>query len=148
MANIRDTSRAAFEHLVATGQLIAKQAQIVGMLLDMPGATSGEVLGKLNVSNVNAWRARFTELQARGLIRETGARRCKVSNRTCITWVATDRRKPLDDKRGARALSADAKAWRKVADQLYQAVEAGINKSHPEMSAPIDAYRKLAGVAR
>lgn len=97
----QDTSRAAFDHLVANGLLLGKQLRIMELLVMLGAATSGEVLAKIRgVKNVNAWRGRFTELQQRGLIREVCTRRCTVSGRTCIVWAPTGRDKPLDEERG------------------------------------------------
>lgn len=116
----RETSRAAYAQLVASGQLVGKQAQCLGKLIELDTATSGEVLAALGIENVNAWRARFTELQGRGLIVEAGERKCKISGLTCIVWAPTGRTKPLDRKRGHRGV--DGKAWRKLAIEAIAAL--------------------------
>lgn len=118
----RTTSREAYEHLVMSGELLGKQARIMDRLTTVGDATSGEVLAALKVRNVNAWRARFTELQARGLIVEVGTRRCAVSGRTCVVWHATDRTKPMDVRRGARGQRGDG-AWREIAARLASMLE-------------------------
>jgi predicted ArsR family transcriptional regulator len=102
-----NTSRRAYNALVASGLLVGKQEQIMAMLASRGPATSGELLARLAPGeNTNAWRARFTELQGRGLIREVEQRRCKISGRTCVVWGLTGRDKPLERKRGATAPSA------------------------------------------
>lgn len=144
----RDTSIAAYEHLIKTGQLKGQQQAIMAVLVALAtGATSGEVISRLGHKNVNAWRARFTELAARGLIRETGTRKCGVTGRVCVVWRATDRTKPMNRTKGARS-SGTAKAWREAATLLYKRVVDGLNVSHPAMSEPLERYRKLAGLAK
>lgn len=135
----RTTSRAAYEHLVATGQLKAKQQRIMDKLIDMGAATSGEVLAALGVQNVNAWRARFTELQGRGLIVEVGTRRCVVSNRTCVVWQASDRRKPMDVKRGTR--DGKLQAWQDLAGRMVRGYQGEV----VDAAELVASYRKLAG---
>lgn len=149
MTLTRNTSRAAYDHLVSTGKLKGKQRLVLDALIVLGPATSGEVLLEMrgaengpNTSNVNAWRARFTELAARGLIRETGTRRCRVTGRTGVVWAPTGRTKPLDVTKGAREPSA--KVWRSVAAALVMQIEAGINVSHPHMAKALEGYRKLA----
>lgn len=106
----RATSREAYEHLIKTGALKGNQALVLDQLIHCGPCTSGELLDRMKVDNVNAWRARFTELQARGLIVESGSRACKITGRRAILWVATDRRKPLDVKKGHRANGEEWKA--------------------------------------
>lgn len=125
----RDTSRAAYERLVADGQLKGKQQSIMGVLTTLGMATSGEALLEIpGVRNINAWRGRFTELQQRGLIREVAVRPCRISGRECIVWAPTGRDKPLDAKAGSggarHALSARKKGrWQAVAMQLARVVD-------------------------
>jgi hypothetical protein len=138
---------AAYDHLASTGELRGNQKAIMAALISSGKATSGEVLARLGVRNVNAWRARFTELSARGLIAEIGERKCSVTGKVCVVWQATGRLKPLSRTKGART-SGTTKQWRDAATLLYKHVMAGINKSHPAMSAPLERYRKLAGLAQ
>lgn len=125
----RDTSRAAYLNLCATGQLKGKQEQIMRVLIGLGDATSGEVLDRIDgIRNVNAWRGRFTELQQRGLIREVAVRACRISGRECIVWAPTGRDKPLDAKAGSggtrHALSSRKKGrWQACAMQLAHVVE-------------------------
>jgi hypothetical protein len=121
----RQTSRQAYEHLVANNLLVGKQAMIIAFLTDWPGgkATSGEVIaglkarhpGDASLGNVNAWRARFTELRERGLIVEAGERRCAVTGRRALVWRFTGRTEPFEVKRVRRG----AKAWKALAMDLW-----------------------------
>lgn len=126
---IRDTSRASYRRLVAGGSLKGKQQQIMHVLIGLGDATSGEVLARIDgISNVNAWRGRFTELQQRGLIREVAVRPCKISGRECIVWAPTGRDKPLDAQAGAggtrHALSSRKKGrWQACAMKLAHVIE-------------------------
>lgn len=140
---IQTTSLDAYRQLVADGNLVGKQATCLERLIALGQATSGEVLDSLGIKNVNAWRARFTELQGRGLIREVGQRKCKISGRAGIVWAPTGRTKPLDVNKGAREPSA--KAWRAIAMQLVDNIELGISVGHPDMAKSLEAYRKLRG---
>ncbi len=140
----RHTSIEAYDHLIKTGQLKGQQRAAMAGIINRPGATSGEVLDALGIRNANAWRARWTELQARGLIRETGERKCRISGRLCVTWEATDRMKPLDMSKGARA-TGDVKAWRRVAERLAAQLSRyiGHHGPTPEASNAVIAYTKL-----
>lgn len=112
----RLTSRLAYQALVKSGALKGKQAIIMKELVNSPEpATSGEILYDLNVRNVNAWRGRFTELKARGLIREAGTRKCTVTGRRCITWEATGSTQPNGDRGAEQAGRSEARGWRKFA---------------------------------
>lgn len=116
----QSTSREAYHHLVRNNLLKGKQARCLDKLITMGGATSGEVLDALGIKNVNAWRARFTELSGRGLIVEVTQRKCKISGLVCIVWEATNRTKPLDRKRGHRV---DGKAWKALALEAISELE-------------------------
>lgn len=128
----RDTSRASFHQLAASGDLVGKQRSILEHLSIHGAATSGEVIDALSkrlpIRNVNAWRGRFTELQQRGLIREVSVRACKISGRECIVWAPTGRDKPLDAKAGSggakHALSSRKKGqWQACAMRFARVVE-------------------------
>lgn len=118
----RETSRAAFDALVAGGKLKGKQRQVLDELIKLGSATSGEVLAALNIHNVNAWRARFTELAGRGLIADRGERKCRISGLRCVLWVPTGRAKPLHVTKGARE-PINGRAWKEMAEQLASALE-------------------------
>jgi hypothetical protein len=97
----RETSRESYKLLLESGKLPDAQGTILSAIVAKPNSTSGEICHELKLENVNAWRARFTELQARGLIVESGTRKCLVSGRTTLTWVYSGRTKPLVPKRRA-----------------------------------------------
>jgi hypothetical protein len=121
----RKTSREAYDHLVTNKLLVGKQALIIVRLVG-GDATSGEVIAGLamdfpddrSLRNVNAWRARFTELQERGLIVEVGERECDVTGRRAIVWRFTGRTKPLKRTRVKRG----AKAWKALAMEMWSAL--------------------------
>ncbi len=96
------TSRTAYQELLASGKLRGQQARVLARLVATPRQTSGEILFAMNIRNVNAWRARFTELQARGLIREVAQRKCEVSGRLSLVWEYSGRAQPLALKNGHR----------------------------------------------
>lgn len=89
------TSREAYKLLVESGQLKGKQAQALEAVVRHGPATSAEIIQTLG-TNVNLWRARFTELQARGLIAQIGTRKCTITGRAAIVWQFTGRTKPLE----------------------------------------------------
>lgn len=107
----RSTSREAFRQLVESGALKGKQRQVLEAVLEHGPATSAEIIraGGLG-ENVNLWRARFTELHARGLIVEAGVRKCKITGRTALVWEYSERTKPLDAQRGHDAKLAKRRA--------------------------------------
>lgn len=94
----RETSRESFQQLLESGKLPEAQAKILRAVVGGPDRTSGEICAALELHNVNAWRARFTELQSRGLIVESGTRKCKISGRSALTWRYTERTVPLAPK--------------------------------------------------
>lgn len=98
----RETSREAYDQLVESGALKGKQAKALEQIVAHGPATSGEIIQRLG-PNVNLWRARFTELAARGLIVETGQRKCTVTGRTALVWEYSGRTKPLAPKHRAGA---------------------------------------------
>lgn len=83
----RTTSAEAYRKATEANALVGKQQQIVCWMAESGRAhTSGELLAAHNIRNVNAWRARFTELAIRGAIREAGRRRCAISGLQALTW--------------------------------------------------------------
>lgn len=110
----RATSREAYHELIASGALVGKQARVLGAIVDHGPGTSGEIIADAKLgANINLFRARFTELLAKGLIREVGQRVCKVSGRVGLVWEATDRTTPL--KSATASPKRGAKAWRELA---------------------------------
>jgi hypothetical protein len=118
----RPTSIKAYEHLVENKLLVGKQRRIIEWLT-RGDYTSGETIDALayttpddrSLRNVNAWRARFTELQQRGLIVEAGERECGITGRRALVWHFTGRTKPLKVTRVRRG----AKAWKTLAMDLW-----------------------------
>jgi predicted ArsR family transcriptional regulator len=127
----RDTSREAFEELIRSGKLGPAQGKILRAVVGGADRTSGEICASLGLDNVNAWRARFTELQARGLIVESGTRKCKITGRTAITWRYTDRSKPLEAQH--RVSGAKLRELLKRAAKLLQAHGGGAATSAAEL---------------
>jgi len=118
----RKTSAKAYEELLASGKLRGHQERVLASIVRHGAGTSREILEWMDVGNINCWRARFTELQARGLIAEVTQRKCKVSGKLALVWEYTGRTKPLALKKGHRV---DGKAWRKLAEDMYAASRAG-----------------------
>lgn len=133
----RDTSREAFEELIASGKLPAAQGKILRAIVGGPDRTSGEICAALGLDNVNAWRARFTELQARGLIVENGTRKCTITGRTAIVWRFTDRTKPLAAQN--RVGTAKLRDLLKRAAKLLQAHGGGAATSAAELLEEVRA---------
>lgn len=103
----RETSRQAYRQLVESGQLKGKQQTALLNVIEHGPATSAEIIQRIS-PNTNLWRARFTELQARGLIVEVGQRKCTVTGRTALVWEYSGRTKPLEPKHrtGSKELRA------------------------------------------
>jgi hypothetical protein len=152
---IKRTSRLAYEGLVASGQLKGKCQRILSVLTEGGPATSGEVIDEIiqrdHVTlNVNAERGRFTELQARGLIRQIGERPCKISGRLCIVWAPTGRDAALDEGRKHVATSRaaewqeSARQWRELASVMSKLLEEGVGPSYPPVQGVLASYRALA----
>lgn len=100
----RETSRAAYRELVASGTLKGQQAEILDLVIQHGAGTAAEILrGTVYDRNRNLARARFTELSARGLIVEVAARECKVTRARALVWEFSGRTKPLNVKRAQRA---------------------------------------------
>lgn len=110
----RETSREAYRQLLESGELPKRQADALAALIEHGPATSAEIIVRYlpNGLNVNLWRARFTELAARGLIEEVDSRRCKVTGRTALVWQYSGRTQPLAAKH-----RTSAKAWKAIAER-------------------------------
>lgn len=94
----RETSRTAYQQLLKTGQIRGQQGKALANIVAFGPCTSGELFFEMGIKNVNAWRARITELQSRGLIAETGQRKCKITGRLALVWEYTGRLAPLPPK--------------------------------------------------
>ncbi len=96
----RSTSRESYRLLVESGELMGQQMEILDLLIERgPGTAAETIKGSKYDRNRNLARARFTELQARGLIQECERRTCEVTGRLALVWEATGRTKPLDPNR-------------------------------------------------
>lgn len=105
--SVRETSKEAYKQLVESGELRGKQAQILELVVKHGAGTAAEILqGSPHDRNRNLARARFTELQARGLIIEVGVRDCKVTGRQALVWEYSGRAKPFAVKKGATRAQA------------------------------------------
>jgi hypothetical protein len=116
----RETSRKAYQELLASGKLKGQLADLLEDLVDMGpgGATIAETVdGTKYAVNLNLTRARFTDLMQRGLIREISTRRCKITGKQALVWEYTGRTKPLGDTR--KHVKTDAKRWKAIARSLY-----------------------------
>lgn len=133
----RETSRKAWEQMCASGVLNGRQRRALEYLIAMDTATSGEVIARMREPNVNLWRARFTELQARGLITEVGTRKCGVSGRSAIVWQFSGRTKPLEAQH--RVGAAQLRDLLKRAAKLLQAHGGGAATSAAELLEEVRA---------
>ncbi len=116
----RETSRKAWREMVDSGELLGKQAAALAAVIDYGPGTSGEIIRAAKLgANTNLWRARFTELIERGLIREIGQRSCDVTGRTGLVFEFTGRTKPLTLDRGRGRKVTDAQR-RRVRDAIGQ----------------------------
>jgi hypothetical protein len=116
---VRETSRKAYDDLVATGKLKGQLAELLKMVVSSTGAPSTVaelVNGTSFDENLNCTRARFTELQQRGLIREVGQRMCRVTGKLALTWSYTGRSAVLGEKR--KHVKTDAKKWKAIAKAM------------------------------
>lgn len=141
MSKNRETSRLSYALLVKSGKLKGNQARIIERLIESGPATSGEVLGAMGIHNVNAWRARFTELNARGMLREVTVRPCKVSGRQAIVWEFSGRDKPLETSKGAKA-KGTAKQWKEIASGAIAVLHAA-GVTAPEVGSLVTKAKAL-----
>lgn len=98
--------------MVESGALIGNQAKALEAVISHGPATSGEIIRAAGLGqNTNLWRARFTELLSRGLIREVGQQVDPVTGRPGLKWEYTGRTKPLDLAKGeGRKITAKQRA--------------------------------------
>lgn len=150
----RGTPREAYDHLVRTHQLLGRQQQALDALIQYGPGTTGEIIAAGHLgTNTNGWRARFTELHARGLIREIGRRKCNVSGFTSLVWEPTGRMTPLDPEAGH--VSRGPRAWRRLADEMAKLLDEikapkGTCPAHTIMlakrrSIALSEYKRLGG---
>lgn len=140
----RATSREAYQQLIESGALAGKQAAILGLVVQHGAGTAAEILaGSAHDRNRNLARARFTELQARGLIVETETRKCKITGRNALVWEYTGRTKPLDAKKGS---GVSKKTLAATIDRLIGVIEHNIDTS-ASLRDVIDDAKRIAARA-
>lgn len=122
--NALNSVHASIDALVASGKLVGRQ-RLIMEAISVQSGTSAEIVrtmamrGEIDaVGCMGDWRSRFNELQGRGLIVESGSRKCAVTGRTCIVWAATGRAAPLSRHKG-HGTSPLAK-WKAVAAALAE----------------------------
>jgi hypothetical protein len=88
----RETSVRAFYDAIAAGVITTRRDQVFAGLAELGSATANETFEHVKTQRRedlrydSNTRARFTELRDLGLIREVGARPCRITGKTCITW--------------------------------------------------------------
>ncbi len=97
-SRVRQTSRLAFEHLVASGALPNRRREVYAEIYKHGPGTSAEILRHRLEANpievLTQGRARFTELRNAGLIEELGTVECTVTGRQAILWDVTSQVTP------------------------------------------------------
>lgn len=91
---IRDTSREAYAIEVAAGRIAGKQLMVWTWAKAANEKHGGPVTAceflATKVENINLFRARIVELRDMGAIEEHGQRRCSITGRRVITYLAKD----------------------------------------------------------
>lgn len=97
----RATSAQAYDHLVESGRLAARHAEVYATVYEHGPLTANEAWeiirskrGGLRYDSNT--RARFTELRDMGLLQECGTRACTITGRACLVWDVTDQVVPSD----------------------------------------------------
>ncbi len=80
-----NTSRAAYEHVVSSGQQAAQQDQAAGAVTSHPGMTSNE-LSQATCLDRYMLARRLPELLKDGRVWRGPNKPCSVSGRTACTW--------------------------------------------------------------
>jgi hypothetical protein len=83
----RSTSREAWADLQRSGRLGDKQMEALAIVKDH-GPCTGQELQKF-ASSPSLWK-RLSELRRKGHVIEHSKRRCSVTGRKAITWVAAE----------------------------------------------------------
>jgi hypothetical protein len=148
----RATSRESYRQLVESGALRGKQASALEAVVLWGPATSAEIIDKAQLGeNVNLWRARFTELQARGLIVETGTRKCKITGRTALTWEYSGRTKPLDPNKGRgvskKTLAATLIRICRMTESAVQVIDSNGLDDDNESPSVLEAVKEAREIA-
>ncbi len=92
MGHVRETSRLAYEAICDSGEITGRRLEALRCVYAYGPATAHEMFrapGELGL-----WK-RLSELRDRGMIWESGQRRCRITGRVAIVWASTGRVKPL-----------------------------------------------------
>ncbi len=134
------TSLAAWQRMRDLGLLKGQLVDILEHVIQHGPGTAAEILHRTKYErNLNLSRARFTELQERGLIREIDARACKISGRHALVFEATGREKPLAAPKRIKGTKAQ---WRDLAERMIK-----VDKWNTEREGFATEIRQLGGVA-
>jgi predicted ArsR family transcriptional regulator len=123
-ADIKSKELAALEVLHKSRALPGDRSYraLAAVIIHGPG-TANEILKAAGLDdNLNLWRARLSELVARGLIVECGMKR-EATGRQALVWRATGRAKPLRMKTGTGAKRRGARSPSDVAVAAIAALE-------------------------
>jgi len=97
---VRDTSIEVYHQVEAEGLLSKRRFQVYECLFKHGPMTQNETFIKINLTANNVGRKelaqdsikpRFAELKELGVIRETGKRPCKITNRKVYEWDVTSK---------------------------------------------------------
>jgi len=88
---MQETSIESYNLLKDTGRLGKLQKIVYSYLLEHPNSTQSEVAYELKKPKESV-NPRFGELYSKGLIIETGKRRCKQTGMNVMTWKVIPKR--------------------------------------------------------
>ncbi len=81
---VRETSVISLQELI--DELGARQRFVLELIESFPDSTDRELAMKAGFTDPNGIRPRRSELVAKGLVAESGKRRCRVSGKLSTTW--------------------------------------------------------------
>lgn len=112
----RPTSWAAYNHLVASGGLPERQAEIYDIVWHHGPGTSAEIAQRAGREWTQSdTRSRWSELVKKGVLQEVGERSCQVTGYEKIVYEVTDRVMPLDIDRQEASME---EALRRAVDRF------------------------------
>lgn len=94
MKRVAGTSILSYQELKET--LGERQRSVLDLIERFPCRTDRELAKIAGVADPNMIRPRRTELTRRGLVRESGRRRCDVSGKLAATWRVVYEHEQLD----------------------------------------------------
>lgn len=102
---VRDTSAEAYRHIEGLGVLSAMQRKVYEYLLRHGPMTGGELDDRLGGDSGKRghYHKRLSELQEMNAAKEHGQRKCSVTGRRSIVWIATQGPVGPMNKRKSRA---------------------------------------------